>query len=351
MPNDPASKPNQENRAESAGGDAVARIAGLEAERDALRARLDRLKQREQKRKAVAEQARAAADRTRATMLSEIDRLYAERPELLEPDAAATIARRSREIEDPRLLYLDLLKNCLTRFNIGERGAFVPGTGQTEPFNPQLRLTGSDWPSDAETMAGLIRLDNVQYCVTDVLERNIPGDLVETGVWRGGTTILMRATLRVYGDTARTVWAADSFAGLPAPDAERYEADRDIDYSTEAGFHYLAVPLEDVKSNFARYGLLDDQVRFLVGWFRDTLPTAPIEQIAVLRLDGDLYESTTDALTALYPKLSAGGYLIVDDYLAWEPCRRAVDDYRASHDITEPIRPIDHTGVYWQRER
>src|SRR5688572_30024702 len=104
-----------------------------------------------------------------ATDLATMARLNSERPGLLEQEASTTIAIRSTEIEDPRLHYLDLLKNCLTRFNIGERGAFVPGTGQTEPFNPQLRLTGSDWPSDAETMAGLIRLDNVQYCVTDVL--------------------------------------------------------------------------------------------------------------------------------------------------------------------------------------
>jgi O-methyltransferase len=85
----------------------------------------------------------------------------------------------------------------------------------------------------------------------------------------------------------------------------------------------LAVSLEQVKANFDRYGLLDDQVRFLKGWFRDTLPVAPIERLAVLRLDGDMYESPMDTLVNLYPKLSEGGYVIVDDYGAIPACRQA----------------------------
>ncbi len=90
-------------------------------------------------------------------------------------------------------------------------------------------------------------------------------------------------------------------------------------------------------------------MRFLEGWFRDTLPNAPIESLAVIRLDGDLYESTTDALAALYPKLSPGGFVIVDDYGAFEPCRRAVDDYRATRGIDDAIEEVDWTGVCWRR--
>lgn len=107
--------------------------------------------------------------------------------------------------------------------------------------------------------------------------------------------------------------------------------------------------VDEVKSNFSRYELLDEQVCFLKGWFRDTLPSAPIEQLAVIRLDGDMYESTMDALNNLYPKLSVGGYLIVDDYGTIPACAQAVTDYRHAHGITDEIHVIDWTGVYWKR--
>jgi O-methyltransferase len=196
-------------------------------------------------------------------------------------------------------------------------------------------------------MVGLRRLENLEALIVDIATCGLAGDLVETGVWRGGASIFMRAVLKVVGDTSRRVWVCDSFAGLPRPDAEEYPADAG-DYHWS--FPELAVPLEQVKANFARYGLLDDQVRFLPGWFRDTLPDAPIERLSLLRLDGDLYESTHVALEALYPKLSSGGYLVVDDYGAIAACRRAVDDYRARNAIDDPIHEIDWTGVYWRRK-
>ena len=121
----------------------------------------------------------------------------------------------------------------------------------------------------------------------------------------------MRALLKAYAVKDRLVWVADSFKGLPVPNPEKYPADTG-DRLHE--FKELAVPLDQVKSNFAKYGLLDNQVRFLKGWFRDTLPNAPVEQLAIIRLDGDMYESTMEALVHLYPKLSRGGYSIVDDY-------------------------------------
>jgi O-methyltransferase len=174
----------------------------------------------------------------------------------------------------------------------------------------------------------------------------VPGDLIETGVWRGGATIFMRGILAAYGDTTRTVWVADSFQGLPKPSG-RYGADRN---NILWRFPELAVGEAEVRANFARYDLLDDQVRFLKGLFQDTLREAPIEQLAVARLDGDMYESTIVALEALYPRLSVGGYLIVDDYGAFVPCRKAVDDYRREHGIDEPLVQIDWSGVYWQRQ-
>jgi hypothetical protein len=197
-------------------------------------------------------------------------------------------------------------------------------------------------------MIGLERLDNLQRCVENALEDDVPGDLIETGVWRGGATIFMRAILKAYGVADRRVWVADSFEGLPPPDREKYPQDAGDPHYT---FKELCVSLEEVKRNFERYGLLDDQVRFLKGWFKDTLPAAAIERLAVVRLDGDMYESTMDGLVHLYPKLSAGGYLIVDDYGAVAGCRRAVEDYRASRGITEEIRDIDGIGVFWRRTR
>lgn len=264
-------------------------------------------------------------------------------------------------------LYLDLMKQCLTGTlfpesgrpagsplrarlawaisPITERLPFAWNAGQA--YDPaRLRREGRDWPREAETMIGLARLDNLQHCVTGVLRDGIPGDLIETGVWRGGACIFMRAILNVYGDRSRTVWVADSFAGLPKPDPRfpQDAGDRHWKHSD-----VLGVSLDRVKANFERYGLLDAQVRFLEGWFRDTLPSAPIHNISVLRLDGDMYSSTMDALQNLYPKVSPGGYVIVDDYGAVAACKQAVDDYRTQHGIQETIEGIDWTGVFWKK--
>ncbi len=243
-------------------------------------------------------------------------------------------------------LYLDLLKRCLTRLIFHDCCVDV-SLKPTGHFDTEARRNGQDWPHEAETMVGLRRLDSLAQCVADVLERDIPGDLVETGVWRGGASILMRAVLEAYGDRQRRVWLFDSFAGLPEPDAERYPADSG---DTLSKFNaYLGVPLEQVRANFSRYNLLDEQVCFVKGWFRDTLPSATVERIAVLRLDGDMYESTMQVLDNLYNRVSPGGYVIVDDYGALANCRKAIEDFRARLDVTDPIQQIDWTGVYWRK--
>jgi hypothetical protein len=196
-------------------------------------------------------------------------------------------------------------------------------------------------------MIGLKRLDNLQNCIETVIRENVTGDLIETGVWRGGACILMRGVLAAYGDNGRKVFVADSFEGLPKADEEKYPADKGDN-------HYLfspvlAVSREEVENNFKRYNLLDEQVVFLQGWFKDTLPSAPIQKIAVMRLDGDMYESTMDALVTLYPKLSLGGYCIIDDY-ALKGCKKAVDDYRERLKIKAELKEIDWTGRYWRKE-
>jgi O-methyltransferase len=254
----------------------------------------------------------------------------------------------------PEEMYLDLLKKTLTRAQTV--GRYTPrhllGVGRFEiaehvPTNPEGYLEGGGSnlemrQEDAETMVGTRQLDNIQFCVTDVVKRHIPGDVIECGAWRGGVTILMRAVLRAYGDTEKSVWVADSFEGLPKPITQ-------VDSNLEQGM--MAVSLQEVQENFARYGLLDDRVRFLKGYFNKSLPTAPITKLSVLRADGDLYQSQLDVLNNLYPKLSVGGYAIIDDYFELSGCKRAVDEYRQDHNITEEIRRTDDEGIYWQKLR
>lgn len=110
----------------------------------------------------------------------------------------------------------------------------------------------------------------------------------------------------------------------------------------------LAVSLEEVQGNFERYSLLDQQVRFLKGWFKDTLPSAPIDKLAIARLDGDMYSSTIEALESLYPKISYGGYIIIDDFVL-PSCAKAVNDYRDKYKIIDEIISIDSESVFWQK--
>lgn len=214
-----------------------------------------------------------------------------------------------------------------------------------QEFDSRKREYGLDWPPYAHTMIGRKRLENVLYCVKQILEHNIQGDFIETGVWRGGSTIFMRAILKAYDVRDRNVWVADSFEGLPVPNEEAYPLDKDDIHHT---FNELKVTLESVRNNFDKYDLLDDQVKFLKGWFKDTLSSAPIEKLSLVRLDGDMYESTMDAMVNLYPKLSINGFLIVDDYCL-EVCRKAIADYRMTHNIQDEIIDIDGTGVFWQK--
>jgi O-methyltransferase len=265
-------------------------------------------------------------------------------------------------------LYLDLMKKILTRALTGkelERHTIRPWGPKSAilcRFNRLaarygleavrlVRSSAQDYlesgheagnrVEDAETMLGTRQLDQMQRCIEDVLTRNIPGDLIEAGVWRGGMTIFMRAVLMAYQATDRKVWVADSFAGLPEADG------KNDTFAWRKGD--MAVSLEIVRTNFARYGLLDDQVVFLKGFFCDTLPAAPISRLSILRVDADMYASTMDVLRNLYPVLSPGGYAIFDDYLNLPDCRRAIDEFRLANGVTEQICRIDERAVYWRK--
>jgi O-methyltransferase len=273
-----------------------------------------------------------------------------------------------------RSLYLDLLKRTLTGAVSEDNDSILGGVrtagspvlhksaadafgrligrfgfeiAYKKPYDPSLRAVGRDWPARADSMIGLRRMENIQHCVETVIRDEVPGDLIETGVWRGGACIFMRGVLKAWDDTSRTVWVSDSFEGLPRPDAARYPADAGDELHKLGG---LAVGVDQVRHNFERYGLLDEQVEFLVGFFKDTLPSAPIEQLAVMRLDGDMYESTIQAIEALYPKLSPGGFCIVDDFGSHaSQCGRAIEDYRSANGITEEIVDVDGFGAYWRK--
>ncbi len=246
------------------------------------------------------------------------------------------------ELPDPNASWLGRLKWHAVRRLARQFERSGVAMLRRSPFDPALRREGLDWPLVGYTMIGRRRLDHLERCVATVLDEQVPGDFIETGVWRGGACMLIKRIIDRRGATDRVVWLADSFKGLPAPKS-------DADGADLSNVQYLAVSAEDVRRNFARFGLLDERVRLLEGWFADTLPNAPIKQLALLRLDGDLYHSTIDVLKNLYDRVVPHGFVIVDDYGSWESCRRAVHDFLAARNEQPRIEKIDDGGVFWRR--
>lgn len=250
--------------------------------------------------------------------------------------------------EIPKYTFMEVLRSPVKGFKrwfrskMLNRFVYPPLMLYTKvPYDHQARIKGRDWPILGYSMIGFRRMENIQFCVEDVLKNDVPGDLIETGVWRGGATIFMRAILKAHDVTDRNVWLADSFEGLPKP------AD-DADGWDLSEMSYLKVSQEQVAANFQRFELLDEQVKFIKGWFSESLPKAPLSKIAVLRMDGDLYSSTMDALKNLYHRISPGGYVIADDYYSWDSCRRAVHDFLDQQGLRPEIRKIDDDGAFWQ---
>jgi O-methyltransferase len=273
-----------------------------------------------------------------------------------ETDREIRAARPRPGAEPLRTAYLDLLKLCLCDL-AGARTLSVSRTGDTRRPDSQvksrelgeeelpLRVMGSDWPYSGLTMVGLQRLDDLQACVESIVGDGVEGDLIEAGAWRGGASILARATLDSLGADDRTVWVADSFRGLPEPDPG-FPEDRHLDLSR---VDFLAVPAAEVRAHFARFGC-EQGVRLVEGFFDQTLPELRGRHWSLVRLDGDTYEATWVGLDSLYPGLSLGGYLIVDDFGLIPECRAAVHDYRREHRISEPLEEVDWNGVRWRRE-
>jgi O-methyltransferase len=249
-----------------------------------------------------------------------------------------------------RLIYLRQCLEGLDTFDLPVLLDIARGRPELYRLHLAASVDGSSagrWPQDVgfyHTMIGRRRLDNVHACLDVIRRDGIAGDLIECGVWRGGTVIFMRGYLAAHEMTDRDVLVADSFAGLPKPSA----VDEGLDISREV-VPILAIERARVEALFRAYDLLDERVRFLEGWFADTLPGADISQLALLRLDGDLYSSTRDALLACYDRVTPGGFVIVDDYGAIPQCARAVTDFRAERGITDDIQVVDWTGVFWRK--
>lgn len=252
-------------------------------------------------------------------------------------------SRRTAWLTSEKRAELDAMERQLTGTSIADPPIKIFGAGE---YDESVRWRGLDWPQSALSMIGSVRMHNFRHLVEQAILDNIPGDIVETGVWRGGASIMAKAVIEAYGDKQRRVYLADSFEGLPPPDGEKYPHDKDLHLE-----HYeeLAVSEEEVRRNFSRLGLLDDRVILVKGWFRDTMPSFPVETIAVLRLDGDLYESTIDPLRYLYDRVSKGGWIIVDDYDCFDACKAAVQDFIKERGISPEIRCIDGVGVFFKK--
>ena len=247
----------------------------------------------------------------------------------------------------PVKMYLELLKRVLTDTIWNKEPS-------RESMGAEFVRNFADHyiEGNAISLLPLERFDNLQYCMTEVIKNGVEGDFIETGVWRGGAVIFMQAFLRAMNIQHRRVWVADSFEGLPVPDKVRhpleFNAHRDL---IEPLYLNFEAGLDEVQANFRKFDLLDSNVRFLKGWFKDTLPDAPIDKLAIVRLDGDYYESTIDSLSNLYDKVSVGGYIIVDDYGedTWTECRRAIDEFRSQRNIHDKLMMVDSVCGYWKK--
>jgi O-methyltransferase len=199
------------------------------------------------------------------------------------------------------------------------------------------------------TMTSIERMYALYQAVRHVHAAAVPGDVVECGVWLGGSSMLAALTLDSLGDCERHLWLYDTFQGMPPPtEVDRSltgEHARDALKRTDSvGMAMRAVAgLAEVKANLATTGYPSDHLRFVEGMVEDTIPAVAPEQISILRLDTDWYESTRHELRHLWPRLSPGGVLIIDDYGHWQGARRAVDEFLAT---VEPVllQRIDYTG-------
>lgn len=196
------------------------------------------------------------------------------------------------------------------------------------------------------------RLWSLLNAVRHVVDTRVAGDLVECGVWRGGSVMAMASELKSLGSTDRRIWLYDTFAGMTAPTTEDVEEGTGVTaYSmlkstpvADGDNVWCVAGLADVQANVRSTGYPFEQFTFIEGDVGKTLLQTAPEKISLLRLDTDWYESTKMELEVLYPRLSIGGVCIFDDYGHWQGARRAVDEYFEKLGYRPYMHPIDYSG-------
>jgi len=254
-----------------------------------------------------------------------------------------------------REAYIEVVKSYVSANIFGSAEmSVVPALGTNYftavPLDVKSRVGGKDWTYLGLTMTGHARVKNVQDLLVDIIKKNISGGYMETGVWRGGSSIFARAVMRAYGEGNRKLFVCDSFAGLPPGERQLDSRDKGWDKTS-----YLEVGVDTVVDNFRRLSLLDHNVIFAQGFFNLSMPRLRyhVDQLAILRMDGDMYESTVDVLYHMYDKLELNGYVIVDDWIQNHgedfPSKTAVEDFWAVHGLKPNIFEIDGCSVYWKK--
>ena len=265
-------------------------------------------------------------------------------------------------------LYLRLLIRTLTRFELEDYSLVEP----IRYYNENLRVkfvklinqiihtfgieiglvrrttnvdreNGLDWPINAETMIGVKRLNSLHSILDKIRVENIQGDLMECGVWRGGAVIFMAAYCKTY-EINKTVYVADSFEGLPKPDS-KYSDDKGDTYFK---YDYLEVGEDQVQKNFEKYELMGPNIKFIKGFFEESLKNTNVQKLSLLRLDGDMYSSTWHSLVEMYPKVVEGGFIIIDDYYL-KGAKAALKDYFLQNGINCELISVDSQSVYFRK--
>ena len=201
------------------------------------------------------------------------------------------------------------------------------------------------------TMTSTERIYGVVQAARYVADAGIAGAIAEAGVWRGGSMMAAALALKSMGDTTRDLYLYDTYEGMSEPGAQ------DVDVRSNTASEKLSAskksrsreiwayaPVEDVRRNLVSTGYTPDKLHFIKGKVEDTIPGEAPDQIAILRLDTDWYESTKHEMEHLYPRLVSGGVLILDDYGHWQGARQAVDEYLASNNLHLLLNRIDNTG-------
>jgi hypothetical protein len=244
--------------------------------------------------------------------------------------------------ERNRDAYIDLIKRAITNY------LYLGGETPQDQFRcvTHYDLERSDWKVDPlsrpTTLLTKAQLDLVEQAILAVEAQKVPGDFLEAGVWRGGAVMLMRALIYAHNMTGRKVFAADSFAGIP-------KNSRAVNDPVDQWSDRWVASLDEVKQAMGRFGLLDDKVEFVAGFFEDTLKTLGSNRFAVVRLDSDSYDSVETSLEYLYPLVSQGGFIIIDDWHL-PGCRMAVMNYRSQLGIDDRVQEWDG-NAYWIKQQ